>query len=101
MCMHPPARSVAVLHLGHGFVVSRIATADDGSDIDASSAHRGARDDDDDVKVAIAKGAEDSEVDGAGSHSPMWKPCENTIGELILTKTIPIWAKSFEWSYTG
>ena len=75
MCMQPPARSVAVLHLGHGFVVSRMATADDGSEAreeGPSSAHREAREADD-----IEKGMEESEVDAvvAGSHSPMWKPC--------------------------
>ena len=73
MCMHPPDRSVAVLHLGHGFVVSRIAIADDGSAIEPSSAHRDAKEDD--VKFDIGKRAEDSGVElVAGSHSPMWKP---------------------------
>ena len=73
MCMHPPARSVAVLHLGHGFVVSRIATADDGSVSEPSSAHRDASEDE--VRFDIGKRAEDSEaVEVAGSHSPMWKP---------------------------
>ena len=81
--MHPPARSVAVLHFGHGFVVSRIATADDGSDIDSPSAHRDAKEDD--VKVDISKGADESEVDGAGSQSPMWKPCENAIRSLSVS----------------
>ena len=83
MCMHPPARSVAVLHFGHGFVVSRIATADDGSDIDSPSAQRDAKEDE--VKVDMAKGADESEVDGVGSHSPMWKPCENTIQSLSVS----------------
>ena len=81
--MHPPARSVAVLHFGHGFVVSRIATADDGSDIDSPSAHRDAKEDE--VKVDISKGADESEVDGAGSQSPMWKPCENPIRSLSVS----------------
>ena len=72
--MQPPARSVAVLHLGHGFVVSRMATADDGSEAreeGPSSAHREA------MEADMEKGAEESEVDAvvAGSHSPMWKPC--------------------------
>ena len=57
MCMQPPARSVAVLHLGHGFVVSRIATAVEGSEdvsADADSAQRDAEEEEEEDIVKDA-----------------------------------------------